>query len=177
MPKQSSNDKELLVMSEVYKKIKDLTDEEKMRVLDWLANKFSLTSASSSQKKNTPTGAPQRDESSDNLKSFDSLADVFAVANVKTDQEKVLLSASYLQLKNDAADLTGREINKELQQLGHGVGNITNTITGLMARKPKLMIQTHKSGKTKQAQKKYKVTTEGLAVAKKYLAQTTESDD
>ena len=164
-------------MSDVYKIIKDLADDEKVRVLDWLSNKFELGKLPSPQRKATLTPASLGSEDSKSLDGFESLADLFSVANVKTDQEKVLLSASYLQMKNSLPDLTGREINKELQNLGHGVANITNTITGLMVKKPKLMIQTHKSGKTKQAQKKYKVTIEGLATAKKYINLVNESDE
>ena len=78
--------------------------------------------------------------------------------------------ASYLQEAKNLSELTGREINKELTHLGHGIKNITAAINSLMNKKPKLMIQTHKAGKAKQAQKKYKVTTEGLAAARKMIS-------
>lgn len=177
MAKEHSTDSELTVMAECHKKMKHLTDEEKARVLDWLAKKFDIASTTLFQKKTQSSNASGGGESGNSLVDFTSLPDVFAVANVKTDQEKVLLASSYLQLKNGGADLTGREINQALKPLGQGVSNITNTITALMARKPKLMIQTHKSGKSRQAQKKYKVTTEGLAAAKKFLSETPESDE
>ena len=41
-------------------------------------------------------------------------------------------------------------------------------------RNPKLMIQTRKEGKTRQAQKKYKVTHEGMSAAKKMFQSSGE---
>jgi len=80
-----------------------------------------------------------------------------------------------LQEKNSDQELTGREINSELNHLGHGVGNITNAISSLINRKPSLMIQTRKAGKTKQAQKRYKITHEGMKQVKEMIAKENEN--
>lgn len=63
-------------------------------------------------------------------------------------------------IKGDA-DIDSQSVNTELKHLGHGVGNITQAFAGLIARKPQLVIQTKKEGKTQQARKKYRVTQEG----------------
>jgi hypothetical protein len=143
-------------MTRVHCALKDLDEHAKQRVLDWARDKFSLKGA------NTKGGGAD-------VMSFESVADIFAKANHKSDPEKVLIVGAYLQGKNPTGELTGRQINKELKNLGHGVGNITNAITLLIQRRPSLMIQTRKEGKSKQAQKKYKVTTEGLTAAKKLI--------
>jgi len=160
---------ELKAMNEVFVSLKDLEDEAKQRVIEWVVGRFSLSVKSTKTK-----GSLQEVESIDvltnkDLTTFDSVADVFANAQVKSESEKVLLVAAYLQQKR-GGELVGREINKELNHLGHGVGNITNAITSLINRKPKQMIQTRKEGKTKQAQKKYKVTTEGITTALKMIS-------
>lgn len=149
-------DPEIQAMTRVHSALKDLDEDAKQRVLDWARDKFSL--------KGPKTGGGGAD-----IMSFESIADIFAQANPKSDSDKVLVVGAYLQEKKAGGELTGREINKELKHLGHGVGNITNAITSLTERKPSLMIQTRKEGKTKQAQKKYKVTTEGLAAAKNLI--------
>ncbi len=110
------------------------------------------------------------------IMSFESVADIFGKANPESDADKVLIVGAYLQGKNPTGELTGRQINKELKNLGHGVGNITNAITSLMERKPKLMIQTRKEGKSRQAQKKYRVTTEGLTAAKKLITSAGDEE-
>ena len=48
-----------------------------------------------------------------------------------------------------------------LKNLGHGVGNITRAFDTLRASKPALTVQTRKEGSSKQARKKFRVTTEG----------------
>jgi len=98
------------------------------------------------------------------------VADIFAKAHPRKDVEKVLIVASYIQEKKGGEELTAREINMKLNLLGHHVRNITSTIGALMHRKPQLMIQTRKEGKTKQAQKRYKVSLEGLALAKRMIS-------
>lgn len=174
---------EIEAMKGAYSSLKDLNQEEQARVIEWLVKKLSLLDLlgfEGLQKKNI------KKEILDNLKgteinndiaSFDSVADLFAASNANSDQEKVLLIASYLQIKNSLSEITSREINKGLQHMGHGVGNITNTISGLIDKKPQLMIQTRKEGKSQQAQKKYKVTTEGVIAAKKLINQTNGSNE
>jgi hypothetical protein len=97
---------------------------------------------------------------------FGSVADIFAVANPKNTADKAIVVAAYLQITKGGADISGREINKELTQMGHGVQNITRAVEPLIRKKPQLLIQTRKEGKTKQAQKKYRVTNEGFAFVK-----------
>jgi len=43
-------------------------------------------------------------------------------------------------------------------------------LTQLIVRKPALVIQTHKSGSTKQARKRYRLTNEGLRAVERMLA-------
>lgn len=166
---EGSTEPELKAMNDIYFTLKDLDDVVKQRVLQWVIGKFSLDVKS---KKIAGVGQENGEiiqKGNKDFSSINSVADIFANANVRSEAEKVLLVASYLQQKKDRSELTGREINKELNHLGHGVLNITNTISSLIKRKPQLMIQTRKEGKTKQAQKKYKVTEEGLVAAKKLI--------
>ena len=165
---------ELKAMNDVYGALKDLEDEAKKRVIDWVIGKFSL-----GQQKRKFAGALEEASEESGAKkvefiSFKSVADLFAKANLKTDADKVLTVAAYLQETKNVGELAGREINKELHHLGHGVGNITATITSLMNKKPQLMIQTRKEGRSQQAQKKYKVTDEGFTAAKKMIVSTEQ---
>jgi hypothetical protein len=168
---------ELKAMNDVYDALKNLEDEAKKRVIDWVIGKLSL-----GQQKRKLAGVPE--ETSEDfgaeivkITSFKSVADLFAKTNLKTDADKVLIIAAYLQETKNVDELSGREINKELHHLGHGVSNITAAITSLMNKKPQLMIQTRKEGKSKQAQKKYKVTAEGFASAKKMIISTGQDKE
>ena len=56
----------------------------------------------------------------------------------------------------------GQQVNNELKHLGHGTDNITKLIGKLVVTSPQQVLQTRKSGNTRQARKTYKVTKAGL---------------
>jgi len=56
----------------------------------------------------------------------------------------------------------GFAINSELKHLGHGLKNVTDALKALIDQRPQLVVQLRKSGKTKQARKRYKLTAEGV---------------
>jgi hypothetical protein len=46
--------------------------------------------------------------------------------------------------------------------MGHGIGNITDAFNAAKEQKPALVMQTQKSGASKQARKRYKLTLMGI---------------
>lgn len=163
-------DPEVNAMQSIFTVLKELKEDAQKRVVNWVVDKLGLGGG----KKRLEFWGLGDDSGDMNEKgiqfnSFESLADLFAKASLPKIPDKVLVAAAFLQKKSGDSELTGRQINKELHHLGHGVGNITLAIGRLINRKPQLMIQTRKEGKTRQAQKKYKVTIEGFAAAKKIL--------
>jgi hypothetical protein len=172
------NDPEIKAMNDAYEAVKDLDLEAKARVLAWLSKRCGApVSAAKAGDATTKSGqldeaAESRAGSGGQIASFDSVADLFAACSPKTDGDKSLLVAVFLQEKMGQKELTGYEINKQLNHLGHGVKNITMSIQQLIDRKPQLMIQTKKEGTTKQAKKKYKVTAEGIKAVKQMLRPT-----
>ena len=167
---------ELKAMKTVYDALSELDEDAKRRVIDWVIGKFALGRSKQRTDRGVIGLQPSSDTGETNLASFLSVADLFAKTSPKNESDKVLVVASYLQEAKNLSELTGREINKELTHLGHGIKNITAAINSLMNKKPKLMIQTRKEGKSQQAQKKYKVTTEGLAAAKRLIG-SIEADE
>lgn len=161
-------DPELKAMQLAYTAIKDLDIEAQQRVVNWLGSKLSLNTNPTVSVSSTNIGGAGAKESGSvvngdlHLTNFGHVAELFAHTAPKTDVEKALVVGAYLQETQGLFELTGRLINDELKHLGHGASNITATITQLITRKPNLMIQTRKEGKSQQAQKKYRVTTEGL---------------
>ena len=161
------DDPEIKAMQLSYTAIKELEDDGKLRVINWLIAKFAITINNSSTKNDVNSSSREVQQNTDTvqgnqLSSFTLLAELFSCATPKTDVEKVLVVAVYLQETQGLTELTSRAINDELKHLGHGPSNITLTISTLTSRKPNLMIQTRKEGKTQQAQKKYRVTVEGI---------------
>ena len=158
-------DPELKAMNNVYEALKGLDEDARSRVVGWLIGKFSINRPKTTLTMN-PLSPPVITENNVGIiASFTSVAELFGKTTLKTEADKVLLAAAYLQSKENGKDLTSREINKELNRLGHRVSNITVAISNLIHRKPSLMIQTDKKGNSQQGQKKYRVTSEGIKAA------------
>ena len=166
-------DPELRAMITVYEALKDLDDEAKARVIEWVTGKLDLVYAK--------TLLPVSDVGPQGMKyeemgllDFASVAEAFAVADPKDTAHKALVVAAYLQASKGGGDVSGREINKELTQIGHGVRNITRAVEPLIKKKPQFLIQTRKEGVTRQAQKKYRVTNEGFTFVKRLINRVSE---
>jgi hypothetical protein len=168
-----ANDPELEAMGKIYDLLSKLNEDQQIRVLDWVSSKLNL-----SQRKPIKQNNPLGDNPSNiDFSQFETVADMFSTISVKTTEaEKVLMVASFLQIKEEKRELISREINDILKNMGHRVSNITVAIGSLVSRKPQWMMQTRKDGNSKQAQKKYKVTTEGIKEVKRILLSTLSND-
>jgi len=103
------------------------------------------------------------------LKRYKSIEALFLSSNLKTVTSKILLAASYLQEKNNLEEIATRDINESLRKLGYDVTNIAVTLNSLIQKKPPMLIIVGKEGDSKQARRKFKVSEEGLALAKSFL--------
>ena len=92
---------------------------------------------------------------------YPTLADFFAAVSPIQEADKALVVGYWFQFIEGVPDLDGLTLNRELKHLGHGISNITSALDTLMSRKPALVIQTKKSGTSRQARKKYRLTLEG----------------
>lgn len=86
-----------------------------------------------------------------------------------TQAEWALLGAYYFQEVLGNQNVTAFQVNKELKQHGTPIANITVSLEENISQNPALIRQIAKSGKTKQAKKKYVVTTNGINFVKDKL--------
>jgi hypothetical protein len=86
-----------------------------------------------------------------------------------------LLGAYYFQRILGQPSITGLQVNKELKQHGRRVANITDCFTINMEADPARMMQTRKTGKSKQAKKLYLVTTAGIKYVEERLSGIQDS--
>ena len=101
---------------------------------------------------------------------YSDLGELFAAASPQSEADKVLVVGYWLQFIEGSNDLSGFDVNKELKNLGHGVGNVTVSFERLKARKPAPVIQLKKSGTSKQARKTYKLTAVGKQAVEAMIA-------
>jgi len=172
-------DPEIEAIVKSYEVIKDLDGDSKQRVISWLVDKFGLSNDAAIQMKQSAPGMGGRDSAMghsamgmaklspdmplpEKLTGFDTVELLFNQIYTKTEPEKVLVVASYLQEKSELQELGGRRINTELKRMSQGVKNITAAISSLTRKNPPLMSQTKREGSSPQAKKQYRVTEEGI---------------
>ena len=144
------------------------------RVLQWAAGSFGASIALPPRAKFGPTKA-EEDDSGAGSQEFDSLADLYAVAQPKTDADRALVTGYWYQFKEAQEEFAAQTINTALKNLGHGVSNITNAMETLKAQSPALVMQLRKSGSSQQARKKYKLTAAGKKAVELLVGQREAS--
>jgi hypothetical protein len=167
---------ELEVMQGVAAELKKLEGEvpPTRRVLEWAVSRFlpelrivTYTPASAEDVAVTPGKGISMP--SGEAKQWDSLPELFSAVTPSSDPERALVVAYWMQKVQGDQDFDGFSVNKELRHLGYAASNITSALTQLIVRKPALVLQTHKSGSSKQARKRYRLTNEGLRSVERML--------
>lgn len=170
---------ELEVMKAVHGALMPLSEQARGRVLRWaigaLSVEVSVEPQTTVRKPNSKTdgdadnGSGGGDNASGGV-SYTAFADLFGDAHPQTDADKALIGGYWLQVINGAEDFTSQSVNDHLKNTGEAVGNVTRAFDTLKAKKPQLVRQLLKSGKTQQARKKFKLTTAGIEAVKRMLA-------
>lgn len=171
-------DPEIEAIVKSYEVIKDLDGSSKQRVISWLVDKFGLskdgpgqivrmagtngTSSIGMHKEGLAHGGDIAQQLPEELTGFETVEGLFNQIFTKTEPEKVLVVAAYLQEKGELKELGGRRINTELKRMNQGVKNITAAISSLTKKNPPLMSQNKREGASPQAKKQYHVTEEGI---------------
>lgn len=143
-------------LAAISKALEPLSEESRKRVLRWAGEYFGeIIGAESrvSREDRGPAGSMQE---------YGDVADLFAAARPKTQAEKALVVAYWAQVVGENATFGGYQINSQLKDLGHGVGNITDVFNKLIRKSPQHIIQVKKAGTSKQARKLYKLTKAGI---------------
>ena len=173
-------DQEVKAMGNVAAALEGLDEDAIARVLRWAAQRFggakgeALVSATpgSGGSGNGGSGASVIHEPP----AFEDFVDLFDAATPKTEADRALVGGYWLQVVSGNADFQSQDVNTALKDLGHGVSNITAAFDSLQERKPALVRQVAKSGRTRQARKKYKLTQAGITAVGKMLSGETDDE-
>ena len=165
-----SEDKEIKAMKEIADALSTLDEKAVRRVLQWATSRF-LDSNSEEVTSAASLGEKSSVDESATLAEFETVADLFAKAAPKNDSDKALVVGYWLQYCEGNSEFRSRQVNQHLKDLGYRVSNITKALGRLTQCKPQLVVQTKKSGTSKQAQKKYKLTDAGKSAVERMLKQ------
>ncbi|MBY0511409.1 MAG: hypothetical protein K2P94_14810 [Rhodospirillaceae bacterium] len=173
---------DLKALETILNTLEPLAQDERERVLRWAMEKLGIHSMNVGR----PGGGAQISTTmidaafEKHPDGFQTAGDFLAAASPTTEADRVLCVAVYLQDFSETPDtitLSGKQINDVLKNLGHGVKNITDSINTLKTRKPQHMIQTKKSGRSKQAWKEYRVTRAGIDHAYRLINEGNNGKD
>ncbi len=181
------SDPEIEAMGEVVAALDKLDDDhdKRARVLRWAAERYGVSLAAAvtparqtgagsildalSQPNQRVAEAPRAAVSE---RSFEDFVDLFDAVDPRSDVERALTGAYWLQVINNQPSWQSLRVNNLLKDTGHGEANVTAALRSAQARKPALVRQVHKSGKSAQSWNTYKLTTSGVSYMRRKLGVT-----
>lgn len=167
-------DPEIQAMETLTSVLSKLDEETVGRVLRWAADKHKVSLGGRVKSSGFGILGLPKDGEASGGQQFQDFPTLYNAANPSTDAEKVLVAGYWFQVVKGQNELHAQQLNSELKHLGHPVSNVTAALTDLIQRQPRLVLQTRKSGTSRQARKKYKLTIEGTRKVQSMLAGTGE---
>lgn len=162
-------DNELEAMQAVYTALDDLDDDARGRVLAWAASKFQIQAPMGKGAGRSGGKAAEEDDEGTGRKYAD-IGDLIDDAQPTDGPERALVVGYWFQEIEGRDGWGGGDVNNALKNLGHPLANVTKTLTSLRERKPSLVRQVGKSGRSAQARKTYKLTAAGAREVRQMLA-------
>jgi hypothetical protein len=166
------DDPELDAMSSVNRALDVLEPPARERVLNWAAAKWDVPLGS-------PKGATR--DTAPNIehgdgRGFADVADLVHAAQPSNGPQRALVVAYWFQEMQGREGWSGADINSTLKNMGMGLANVTDTLNSLKAKKPALVMQVGKAGRSHQARKTYKLTSAGIRQVSEMLASAGQSE-
>jgi hypothetical protein len=179
-------DLEIGAMGAVSKALTPLDDDQRGRVIRWVAERYGVTVAKKSSRSDAPAddrveedadgaaaSAAEQSRGSDvSEREYEHFADLYDASGAATNPNRMLVAAYWVQFIEGRPQVSTLELNKLLKDLGRGVGDTAHVMDSLTGQKPALLLQLKKSGKSRQARKTFKVTDSG----RKYVEQMIRAD-
>lgn len=176
-------DKEIQAISKVNAALKDLSEEERYRVIQWVANKYVQNATPLKLAGPAVVDAPigviegkadaEEGDNQDEPQAYDTFAEMLDASGASKDTERFLVAAYWLQTIMNEATWKSFEVNKLLKDTGNQIDRISNPIRGVTSGKPALVVQVSKNSTSKgQGSKTLKLTTEGVKKVENMLGRT-----
>lgn len=167
----SDLDAEIDAMSRVSSALSPLEEEARGRVLRWASERFGVAIGSDRRSDRDADDAGEDPEGEDVAKdnTYTDFADLVSDYAPRTDVDRALVAGYWFQVVQGQPTFQGAEVNRALTNLGHALGNVTDALSSNMSKKPQLVLQVGKTGRTKQARKTYKLSAAGVQAVKARL--------
>ena len=100
---------------------------------------------------------------------YDNFDELFLFSKANTNTAKILLAASYLQVNKNLKEFSSNDISSLFKEIGEEMSQTAPFLSNLMSKNPPLVIQTGTEGPGLKARRKFRVTEEGLIIARSYI--------
>ncbi len=173
---QLAEDAEFAAIQTVFEALNRLKPDSRQRVVEYVTARLEISTLREDRTESTPRKIGEYENTSRPEKKallqapLGTFAEFFDVARPKHHPTRALVAAYWLQVCKGASNFNSFSINKALKDLGHGIPNITVAIDSLKRKKPALVVQLTKGGKSRQARKTYKVTVAGSKAVEKMIS-------
>jgi hypothetical protein len=154
-------DAELHAMQVVSEALAELDENARVRVLFWASARFGGTSNIGSALMSNLGGELAPGGANGGSEAFANFADLYYAADPAENSEKALVACYWLSQQTNGDPFPSQNVNALLKDLGFQIPNITDALSQAMKEKPALVVQTRKSGNSRQARKLYKLTDAG----------------
>ena len=175
-------DKEIQAIVAVNTALKGLTEEERFRVIQWLANKY-VTNQTPVQLTPRPVAGnailPDAVEDGDEAdkseeQAFETFADMLDVSGADKPADRALVAAYWIQVVLGEASWKTSQLNAILKETGHFIERMDSASKSLLESKPAKAIQVAKASTASGlGHKTLKLTTHGVKEAKKMIIKET----
>ena len=169
---------EIEAMSGIDQALGALAPDEQKRVLRWAIDKFGggeVTLAGAGRGSAGSSGATEPNGNG-GTGSFARIVDLMDAASPTSIVDHVLVASYWFQVVQGQETFTGQEVNSELKDLGHPSSNITDSYNSLIRRKPPSVRQVQKSGSSRQARKRYRLTEVGIRSVNRMISGESSED-
>lgn len=181
---EDETDLEIEAMGKVSKALGGLEAEARSRVVRWAAERYGITLGAVARTQTSggaskDVGGDEVDDDAldehagDEVQAWNHFAELYHASGASTHPQGMLVAAYWVQVLSGQESFGSLELNKLLKDLGHGVTGTAKVMTTLIAKRPALILQLKKSGKSQQARKTYKLTDAGKKAVEQMIANGT----
>lgn len=166
------SDPQIKAMEVITKALDGLDEEARRHVLVYVGARYGVPMPGATGRRaggGAGTGAAPTPEVDGNAE-FEDFATLYDAASPSDQTQRALVAGYWTQVCEGEANFGAQTLNTNLKNLGHGVKNITQALSGLMKGSPRYVMQVKKTGKTQQARKLYKLTAAGIKRVQELIA-------
>jgi hypothetical protein len=181
---QEEADLEIEAMGKVSKALGGLDEDARGRVIRWVAERYSIALGPVPERTAPIRGVGgsaeavdedriNEEEVEDEAGNWEHFAELYDASGASTHPQGMLVAAYWVQVLKGQGSFGSFELNKLLKDLGHGATGTAKVMSALIAKKPALILQLKKSGRSQQARKTYRLTEAGKKAVEQMIANGT----